>query len=223
MKATIFIAALLAVCITQMGSAVAQSEENSNCKGLLKRVPCDPTIDQEAEKPCGDHGRCFVPFRNTSATNLTDYGTYCKCELTYGTRPSDRNPCEYELRSQEVSFLLSVFLGYFGMDWWYQSQNHWLYILVGFLKLLLTVVPISVFLGCSDRLGVLMWEWQMRETYKSYGHVHRTKLQSISFYITLICMLLALIWWVVDFVLIGLTNNENNLKLDGNGVCLQRF
>ena len=219
----IFMAALIAVWLTQIQSASAQSEENSNCQGLLKRVPCDPTVDQEKDKPCGDHGRCFVPFRNTSATNLTDYGTYCKCDLTYGTRTTDKNPCEYELRSQEVAFLLSVFLGYFGFDWFYLSQNHWLYILVGFLKFLLTVVPIFVFLGYSDRLGVLMWEWQMRETDKSTGRVHRTKRQSISYYVTLICMILALIWWVVDIILIGLTNNENSLKLDGNWVCLQRF
>ena len=143
--------------------------------------------------------------------------------MTYGTRPTDQDPCEYELRSQEVAFLLSVFLGYFGFDWLYLSQNHWLYILVGFLKFLLTVVPIFVFLGHSDRLGVRMWEWQMRETDKNTGRVHRSKRQSISFYVTLICMILALTWWVVDIILIGLTNNENNLKLDGNWVCLQRF
>ena len=143
--------------------------------------------------------------------------------MTYGTRQSDKNPCEYELRSQEVAFLLSVSLGYLGFDWWYLSQYHWLYIVIGFIKLLLTVVPISVFLGYSDKLGVLMWEWQMRETDKSTGRVHRTKGQSISYYVTLTCMILALIWWVVDIILIGLTNNENSLKLDGNWVCLQRF
>lgn len=59
-----------------------------------------------------------------------------ECVCSRGWLIVDRSGCTYEQKSKLTAFLLSFFVGIFGVDWFYLSVGSWVYILLGVLKLL---------------------------------------------------------------------------------------
>lgn len=48
----------------------------------------------------------------------------------------DQSGCTYQLKSKLTAFLLSFFVGIFGIDWFYLSVSNVVYIILGILKLI---------------------------------------------------------------------------------------
>ena len=72
--------------------------------------------------------------RDCAAPNGQCLSNECVCSR--GFVIVDRTGCTYEQKSKLTAFLLSFFVGFFGVDWFYLSVDNWVYILLGVLKLL---------------------------------------------------------------------------------------
>ena len=80
-------------------------------------------VNMECQDPdnCGGHGKCIVQ----EAISVNQSRNQCQCEEAY---TSLKSPCDYRQKSQLVAFLLSLFLGPFGADWFYLAQDSGSYI-----------------------------------------------------------------------------------------------
>ena len=59
----------------------------------------------------------------------------CKCDDGYVT-VDDAIPCDYKQKKFLVALIISIFLGAFGVDWFYLSAGSGVYIFAGVMKLL---------------------------------------------------------------------------------------
>jgi len=125
-------------------------------------------------------------------------GYMCQCYRGYMTWYY-MDACTYQQRSKLTAFLLSFFLGIFGIDWFYLSRGNGGYIVAGILKLLISS-------GC-----LFGWPFiniggtKKSRTYIVSGNLINVILTSIS-----------LIWWLTDWIRI-----LANAFHDGNGAPLQ--
>jgi ethanolamine ammonia-lyase large subunit len=58
-----------------------------------------------------------------------------ECVCLRGWISLDRSLCAYQLKSKLTAFLLSFFVGFLGIDWFYLSVGNIFYILAGLLKM----------------------------------------------------------------------------------------
>ncbi|KAI8804998.1 hypothetical protein BJ742DRAFT_775644 [Cladochytrium replicatum] len=72
-----------------------------------------------------NHGHCATYNQTTS---------YCVCDKNWKTY--DASPCSYEQTNKLTAFLVSLFLGELGIDWFVLSRGNGWYIAAGVLKLL---------------------------------------------------------------------------------------
>ncbi|UJR24666.1 hypothetical protein I4U23_006039 [Adineta vaga] len=59
-----------------------------------------------------------------------------ECICTKGWIINDQSGCTYQQKSKLTAFLLSFFLGFFGIDWFYLSVSNVFYIIAGIIKLI---------------------------------------------------------------------------------------
>ncbi len=59
-----------------------------------------------------------------------------QCICSRGWIIIDQSGCTYQLKSKLTAFLLSFFVGVFGVDWFYLSVTNAAYIIVGIIKLI---------------------------------------------------------------------------------------
>jgi hypothetical protein len=142
-----------------------------------------------ADTDCGGHGKCLNH-------------TVCHCDLGWTSNGNATEPntdCNYQQRSKKTAFLLSLFVGTFGVDWFYLSRSNLGYIIGGIFKLLLGC-------GCfgAGSLTYFGSEIQNSESIKA-------KFRGVSTFFTL----LAFAWWIVDWARI-----LGNKFPDGNAVGL---
>jgi hypothetical protein len=82
------------------------------------------------------YSRRCINQSNCRDHSLCDNGT-CVCQkgwITWG----NSEECGYEQKSILIAFLLSLFAGSFGLDWFYLACNDAVYIVVGIIKLMLS-------------------------------------------------------------------------------------
>ena len=60
----------------------------------------------------------------------------CTCRKGWIEYPDEQTFCSYQLKTKLTAFLLSLFLGFFGVDWFYLSLANPFYIIAGICKLL---------------------------------------------------------------------------------------
>lgn len=122
----------------------------------------------------------------------------CQCNPGYMTWRF-MEVCEYEQRKKLTAFLLSFFVGVFGIDWFVLSRSNSGYIIAGIIKLIITLI-------C-----VISWPITIRRFSKKDSSV-----LSISNIISVLLSLTTFIWWLTDWirVLAGVFK-------DGNGAPLQ--
>lgn len=81
--------------------------------------------------PCEGSDQCFqgtcTPYNATTS--------FCVCDRSYITKDGD-NVCSYHQKSELVAFLLSLFVGGVGADWFYLAEGNGVYIFAGVAKLL---------------------------------------------------------------------------------------
>ena len=114
----------LLVCLTE-GSKLMQKLDGVCAQNKILNFTNDIT-------KCGPHGECVL---EQMTGNLTE--SICKCDHHYITVKS---VCDYKQRSQLAAFLLSLFLGKFGADWFYLARQDGGYIAIGIVKLLVTLI-----------------------------------------------------------------------------------
>ena len=107
--------------------------------------------------------------------------------------------CNYEQRKKLTAFLLSFFVGIFGVDWFYLSRGHGGYIAAGIIKLLIS-------LGC-------MFGWPV-----AIGHIAQKKPNSLMLVniINVLLTVTSVIWWLTDWIRI-----LADVFYDGYGAPLQ--
>ena len=141
-----------------------------------------------SDKECGN-GKC-----SNSSTCDCSRGWITNEKVTGKT-----GNCNYDQRSKQTAFFLSLFVGGFGADWFYLSRSNLAYIFIGLFKLLL---------GC---LSCIAWPLtRFGPTIESLES-NKTKIRNTNGCITLLVMA----WWIVDWVRI-----LNNRFPDGNGEAL---
>jgi TM2 domain-containing membrane protein YozV len=59
-----------------------------------------------------------------------------QCVCSKGWIIVDQSGCTYQLKSKLTAFLLSFFVGTFGVDWFYLSRGNPAYIIAGIIKLI---------------------------------------------------------------------------------------
>lgn len=80
----------------------------------------------QVDSDCGIHARCYHSSNNE---------TICICEEGY-IRTGKSTTCNYKQRDKLVAFLLSLFVGALGMDWFYLARTSEGYIVAGVFKLI---------------------------------------------------------------------------------------
>ena len=122
----------LLVCLTE-GSKLMQKLDGVCTQNKILNCTNDIT-------KCGPHGVCVIKVKTGNPGNQTEMN--CQCNNEYITVKS---ACDYMQKSQLAAFLLSLFLGMFGADWFYLARQDGNYIVIGIFKLLFTFLG-----GCTD-------------------------------------------------------------------------
>lgn len=110
--------------------------------------------------------------------------------------------CAYELRMKLTVFLVSFFVGYFGVDWFLLSRGVAGYIVVGIVKLL---VSLGCFLG---------WPMVIVNARKQKGKRFVTCCNIVNVVLTLV----SFVWWLIDWIRV-----LADVFYDGNGAPLQSW
>lgn len=82
--------------------------------------------DDVCQLDCGVQGECVYSVKTNTSR--------CRCSKQWTSR--DGLECNYYQRSQLVGFLLSFFVGYLGVDWFYLARGNGWYICAGVFKIL---------------------------------------------------------------------------------------
>jgi hypothetical protein len=106
--------------------------------------------------------------------------------------------CAYEQRQKLTAFLVSFFVGIFGIDWFVLSRGNAGYIIAGIIKLLISF-------GCCIGWPLIL----TRSKNKSRQNI------LIGTVINAILTAISVIWWLTDWIRI-----LANVFYDGNGVPL---
>lgn len=125
----------------------------------------------------------------------------CQCYRGYTTWHF-MEVCAYELRLKLTAFLVSFFVGYFGVDWFVLSRGVAGYIVVGIVKLLLS-------LGC-----LIGWPIAIATARKQKG----TRAIAFGNVINVILTVISFIWWLTDWIRI-----LADVFYDGHGAPLQSW
>ncbi|KAG5180632.1 hypothetical protein JKP88DRAFT_166410 [Tribonema minus] len=83
-------------------------------------------VDCLYDGQCPQHASCYR-FSETEGV--------CECDGGYITR-EPYPPCDYHQKSQLTTFLISFFVGWLGVDWFYLAVGNPWYIVAGVVKLI---------------------------------------------------------------------------------------
>ena len=134
---------------------------------------------------CG-HGYCRAHFS--------------RCFRGYMTRHY-MHVCEYNQREKSTAFLLSFFVGQFGVHWFYLSRGNSKYIIVGVFKILSLCGCVCIYPFVFVRIGE-----------------NDTVMPALGYIIAVLITLTSSVWWLVDW-----TRILTDVFLDGNGASLLPF
>lgn len=84
------------------------------------------------QHPCSRDSQCGTGICKEDGQS-NEY--YCQCDDGW-IDDSDGNICAYEQKSELVAFLVSFFVGEFGVDWFYLARGNANYIVAGVFKIL---------------------------------------------------------------------------------------
>ncbi|CAF1093453.1 unnamed protein product [Adineta steineri] len=124
----------------------------------------------------------------------------CQCYRGYITWKF-MDVCNYKQRTKLTAFLVSFFVGIFGIDWFVLSQGKAGYIIAGIIKLIIS-------LGCITAWPVIIFNLSKK----------KPNLASIATLINVTFSLTTFIWWLTDWIRV-----LAEVFYDGNGAPLQTW
>jgi hypothetical protein len=147
--------------------------------------------------------------QNDDCNNGTCISNKCKCDPGY--IDFENKPCEYKQKEKLTVFLLSFFVGAFGVDWFYLAEGNTNYIICGVFKLLTGVSFIfgGIGLCCSGVCAA-----SRRSTAEKLG----LGLMACVSILVVVCSAANAVWIIVDVVRILLDKFK-----DGNGLDLKNW
>jgi hypothetical protein len=129
------------------------------------------------------------------------------CNCDHGYVNFNNGICNYKQKKQLVAFLLALFLGEFGANWFYLGNGDIGYNGIGIIKFILSVITIMFICLGSYCVGPYT-------TYdKDYYRV-------IVLIISIIISLITIGWYLADWINIAI--DPCNIK-DPNGICLKSW
>ncbi|CAF1173986.1 unnamed protein product [Adineta ricciae] len=152
-----------------------QNKHGNSTERLLKSRICYNDGDCSAHEQCRDR--------------------VCICVDGWVTQ-NEKKPCSYEQKSKWTAFLLSLFVGSFGADWFYLSRSTAKYIVAGVFKILVSCGCCCSMLaaGCGKE--------------SSIGAFFRC--------LRVLAGIASSIWWLTDWIRILAGSFP-----DGNGIALK--
>ena len=118
--------------------------------------------------PCTSVSQCGHGMCSVNANNVTEY--FCSCERGY--RSVDGNVCSKKLQEKGLAVFISFLVGILGADWFFLSKGNRDYILIGFIKLYVTLANLFVLPHAAT----------------DYEYTMRT------------CLFAGFVWWLVDWI-----------------------
>ena len=175
-------------------------------------------MDCQDHDKCGEHGKCIKHMMSANESQ-----NQCQCEETY---TSIENPCDYKQKRQLTAFLLSLFLGPFGADWFYLAKDSTSYTFIGVTKLLLSFWLVSCCVAfCSTCIAGIAGGFKRDYKLMIKDNCRNTFCIPCGSNISCICVTIfniyilgPFVWWIVDLarILAGTFR-------DGNGQDLLPF
>lgn len=130
------IALLVAVLVAQNRSGLARS-----ARRLL--VAKNSTLTSEESSSGAEHARQFsseclfdADCNHGTCRQRSHQTPTWQCECNEPYTSADDEICNYKQKNKLTAFLLSIFVGWFGADWFYLARGHAAYIVAGIFKLL---------------------------------------------------------------------------------------
>ena len=141
-----------------------------------------------------------------------------KCICNSGYVDNNDSPCSYKQKEKLTTFLLSFFVGPFGVDWFYLANGNSKYIVAGVFKLLTGTFFIigSCFYCCTFVCSVYASASEGDSRKKSVFQVFGVVFGVVITVLILLCSLANSIWVIVDWIRV-LTDKFP----DGSGVPLK--
>ena len=139
------------------------------------------------------------------------FNSFCYCDSE-----AKNFTCHFKAKYVRTAMTFSIFLGYFGADWFYLSNGNIAYIIIGFIKLSISLLFLVSFIYLrfyNNSFRLKRQVSSINETYelKNDYNENFSKLFNLVFILGFI----ALTWFIVDIFRV-----PNNTFKDGNGVDL---
>lgn len=127
----------------------------SSSSSSVVAAAVDTSQTCEYDSDC-NHGSC-----GTYTSRQFPNGTrVCKCD--HGWTIQNSAICDYHQKDKITAFCLSLFIGYFGADWFYLADGDALYNFLGCLKFIVGPVILALIFGpCSPKAasGIIGLWW----------------------------------------------------------------
>lgn len=144
-----------------------------------------------------NHGYCI---------NITNHinTTISECQCINGYTNFNNEICDYKQKEQYIAYILSIYTGGFGADWFYLGDGDITYNSIGFLKMVLFLMLVCL-------VGVRICDYMST-------NIRNNIYESDKWIITLITIWI--IWWITDWIRI--LSGPCSFK-DSNNVCLKKW
>ncbi|KAI8815101.1 hypothetical protein BJ742DRAFT_782339 [Cladochytrium replicatum] len=128
---------LLVVCCAVL--VIANPVPNEAFTKEITAIPSNSrpiTLLDSAKEPPAGAELCTVDYEcgKGSCVKFGNYTSYCICQKNW--KDDGRSACSYEQTSKLTAFLVSLFVGPLGVDWFLLSKGKASYIVAGVFKLL---------------------------------------------------------------------------------------
>jgi|TARA_B110000008_G_scaffold206152_1_gene204773 hypothetical protein len=87
------------------------------------KVPSEGGNNKDAEKYVCGQGTCTADNEKSAKGTCQCLEPYMHAMEQTGSKKNVKQPCEYRALSKKTAFFLSIFLGFFGADWFYLSRG----------------------------------------------------------------------------------------------------
>jgi len=119
----------------------------------------------------------------------------CNCTLGYVTYNNET--CNYKQKSQNTVYWISLLAGILGADWFYLANGFNLYIIIGIIKLeisLTFIIGISYICFCY----ICLFKYSKNKDLNNKKLKHNIPIFKIFCYFLIFCLFTSVTWYLID-------------------------